>query len=241
MSANLTITSGNVEIARRRRSPIPGYLAKPEGTERAPAVLVVHELFGLNDNIRDITDRFAGAGYVALAVDLFSEGNRRVCMARVFTMGLIRPLNNGGLRVLRGSIRWLQRRPEVDPDRVGVIGFCMGGGFALALACVEDNIKAAAPFYGFNPRPRSAFAQSCPIVGSYPGEDRMTRGGAVKLEEALTRYGVPHDIKVYPGAQHSFFNDRIDAYNPEAADDSWDRTLAFFREHVGAPAASPSE
>jgi carboxymethylenebutenolidase len=230
------ITCANVDIGRPGRPPLPGYLAKPAGVDRAPAVLVIHEAGGLNDNIRDVADRFARAGYVALAVDLFANGNRALCMFRVMGAALLRPLDNAGLRALRASLEWLRRRPEVDPVRTGVIGFCMGGGFALALACVDDDVKAASIFYGGNPRPLTAVAEACPIVGSYPGSDRFTRGGAVKLEAALTRYDIPHNVKIYPGAKHSFFNDRGRAHHAEAAQDSWERTLAFFREHLSTAA-----
>jgi carboxymethylenebutenolidase len=173
---------------------------------------------------------------VALAVDLFADGNRVLCMLRVMGEALLRPLKSSGLRTLRTAVHYLERQPEVDGARIGVIGFCMGGGFALALACVEDDLGASASFYGGIPRPLSAVARACPIVGSYPGDDPFTRGGAVKLDAALTRFGVPHDIKNYPGARHSFFNDRGRAYHTEAAEDAWERTLAFFREHLGAAA-----
>jgi carboxymethylenebutenolidase len=234
MSEEQPITSGPVEVERPGKAPLPGYLAKPAAVGPAPGVLVIHEAYGLNENIREVADRFARAGYVALAVDLFADGNRALCMVRVMGGLFLRPLHNSGLRSLRAAIAWLRRRPEVDAAHLGVIGFCMGGGYALALACVEDELKAAAPFYGTNPRPLSAVARACPIVGSYPGNDPFTRGGAVKLEAALERYGVPHDLKTYAGAQHSFFNDRGRAYNAEGARDAWERTLAFFRTHLGA-------
>lgn len=238
MSDDRSITTETVEILRPHGAPLPGYLAKPDAVGRAPGVLVIHEAAGLNDNIRDIAGRFARAGYVALAVDLFADGNRVLCMLRVMGEALLRPLNNAGLRSLRDSVDWLQRRPEVDETRIGVIGFCMGGGFALALACVEGDIRAAASFYGSNPRPLSAVARACPIVGSYPGNDPFTRGGAVKLAGALARYGVAHDIKIYAGAQHSFFNDRWRTYHADAARDSWQRTLTFFHDHLDTAATT---
>jgi carboxymethylenebutenolidase len=237
MPSHLTITTEAIEVDRPNETPLPGYLAKPETARRSPGVLVIHEAAGLNNNIRDVTERFARAGYVTLAVDLFAGGNRALCMVRVMGEALIRPLKNAGLRSLRIAVDYLQSLPDVDEARVGVIGFCMGGGFALALACVEDDIRAAASFYGGNPRPLSAVAQACPIVGSYPAKDPFTRGGAVKLAAALRRYDVPHNIKIYAGAQHSFFNDRWRTYNARAAQDSWDRTLTFFQQHLGAAAA----
>jgi carboxymethylenebutenolidase len=234
-----SLTAEDIRITRRRGAPIPGYLAKPAAAGRAPGVLVIHEAYGLNDNIRDITERFARAGYVALAVDLFADGNRTLCMVRVMGEALLRPLGNSGLRVLRTSVAWPRRHPDVDGARTAVIGFCMGGGFALALARVDDGLRAAASFYGGNPRPLSAVARACPITGSYPGNDPFTRGGTVKLDAALSRYGVPHDIEIHPGARHSFCNDRGRAYHPDAARDAWERTLGWFHEYLDADAGAP--
>ena len=206
----------------------------------APAVVVIHEIFGLNDNIRHVATRFAEQGYAALAVDLFSGGNRRLCLLRVMGGMMLRPLHNSGLTDLRTSIEWLKKQPEVNPSSVGAIGFCMGGGYALALACVDDDVKAASVFYGMNPRPLSVLADACPIVGSYPEKD-FTRKAGLKLEEELTRRGVAHDIRIYPGTKHSFFNDERSGYDAAAAENAWVRTLAFFAKHLpgGGGQSSP--
>jgi carboxymethylenebutenolidase len=185
----------------------------------------------LNDNIRDVCQRFAGEGYVALAVDLFSNAARPLCMARIFYGILINPLRNGTVGELQAVVGALQDRPEVDARRVGVIGFCMGGTYALQLACVNGDLRAASVFYGNNPRPLKAVARACPIVGSYPERD-LTTGDGRALDAALERFGVPHDLKIYAGAGHSFFNDRGSSYHEHAAADSWVRTLAFFSEHL---------
>ena len=207
------------------------YLARPHGAGPFPAVVVIHEIFGLNDNIREVTRRFAEAGYLALAVDLFAGGNRAVCMIRV-TSGLLRnALDNNGIRELKAALTYLGAQPETDEARLGAIGFCMGGGFALTWACTDDRLKAIAPYYGTNPRPLDAVAQACPVVGSYPAKD-FTAGAARTLDAALERYAVPHDIKIYPDAKHSFFNDQGRNYDAVAATDSWERVLAFFTEHI---------
>ena len=232
--ATQTLTE-NVLVPRSGRSaePLAAYFARPAGEGPYPAVIVIHELYGLNDNIRGIARRFADAGYAALAVDLFSGGgNRRLCILRVMSALMVRPLKNKGLSDLRLSIDWLQQRPDVDADRIGAIGFCMGGGYALALACVESDLRASSAFYCFNPRPLSALRRACPIVGSYPGDDWSAKSGR-KLDAALDEYNVPHDIRIYPGAGHSFFNDTIEGHHPEAAANSWQRTLAFFSQHMG--------
>jgi carboxymethylenebutenolidase len=222
-----------LSIARPDQSarPMDAYVARPDGAGSYPGVLVIHEIFGLNDNIKDITRRFAEAGYVALAIDLFSNTNRPLCMLRVFSGIFLRPLRNGTLTEVQAALSALQRQPTVDSSRLGAIGFCMGGSYALQLACVDGNLQAASIFYGQNPRPLEAVARACPIVGSYPQRD-TTAGAARKLAQALDAYAVPHDIRIYPRTLHSFFNDHLPAYDAEAAADAWARTLTFFDKHL---------
>jgi carboxymethylenebutenolidase len=208
-----------------------GYLALPDAPGPHPGVVVIHEAYGLNDNIKDIAGRFAGQGYASLAVDLFSGRNRAICMTRYMTGMLIGSVDRYGISDLKAALTHLAAMPEVDPERIGAIGFCMGGGFAIAWACTDQRLKAIAPFYGANPRPLDAVKRSCPVVGSYPEKD-FTAGAGRALDRALDTTGIAHDIKIYPGAGHSFFNDRGRAYNKPAADDSWARVLGFFGEHL---------
>jgi carboxymethylenebutenolidase len=210
---------------------IEGYLARPDGEGPFPGVVIIHEIYGLNDNIRDIARRFANEGYVALAVDLFAGRNRAICMFRFMGQMLLKSLDNGSLNDLKEALTYLSTQPGVDKDRLGAIGFCMGGGFAIAWSCTDDRLKAIAPFYGANPRPLTAVARMCPVVGSYPGKDFTTSHGQ-KLDTALDQYNIPHDIKIYPNAQHSFFNDQGSRYDPAASQDSWQRVLTFFKEHL---------
>jgi len=210
------------------------YYARPEGNGPFPGVVVIHEAYGLNEQIRDVTRRFAHAGYAALAVDLFASGNRAVCMARVLSGMLFAPLNNSTLNELKAALSYLSTQPEVESERVGAIGFCMGGSFAIAWACTDDRLKAIAPFYAMNPRPLKAVARACPVVGSYPGNDFTASMGRT-LESTLEQYHIPHDIKVYPGAKHSFFNDQRGSYDAAASADAWERILTFFGERLSAP------
>jgi carboxymethylenebutenolidase len=220
-------------VPRRNGRPIQAYYAAPSDAGPHAGVVVIHEIHGLNQNIREIADRFAREGYAALAVDLFSTGSRPVCMARIMNGMLLRPLKNGVVDDLRAALHCLGSRPEVDASRLGAIGFCMGGSYALQLACADDSMKVASLFYGMNPRPLEAVARACPLVGSYPEKD-FTASAGRKLDSALDAYGVAHDVKVYAGAHHSFFNDRGGAHDAEAAADSWQRTLTFFQEHLAA-------
>jgi carboxymethylenebutenolidase len=211
---------------------LEGYLARPDGDGPFPGVVVIHEIFGLNENIRDIARRFADVGYVALGVDLFAGRNRAVCMFRFIGEQLFKPLDNNSIRELKTALTFLAEQPGVDNARLGAIGFCMGGSFAIAWACNDDRLKVIAPYYARNPRPLEAVARLCPVVGSYPSDDFTTADGQ-KLDVELDRYNIPHDIKIYPGAKHSFFNDKGRAYDAAAAQDSWQRVMTFFKEHIG--------
>lgn len=217
-----------------------GYLARPEGTGPFPGLVIIHEIFGINENIKDIARRFADEGYAALAVDLFAGRNRAVCMFRFMGQAMLNPLNNGSVQNLKDALTFLSEQQGVDAAHLGAVGYCMGGGFAIAWACQDNRLKAIAPYYGANPRPLEAVARMCPVVGSYPDKDFTTSAGQ-KLDAALTRYDVPHDIKIYPNTRHSFFNDQGPAYAEAAARDSWQRILNFFSEHIGASTVATKE
>ena len=212
---------------------LEGYLARPEGEGPFPAIVVIHEAYGLNENIKDISRRFADQGYIALAVDLFAGRNRTICMFRFMGYMLRSSLQNDAITDLKASLTFLSEQTGVDNARLGAVGYCMGGSFAIAWACTDDRLKAIAPYYAINPRPLEAVNRLCPVVGSYPGSDFTTPNGQ-KLDVELERNQVPHDIKIYPGAKHSFFNDTGRSYNEAAAQNSWERVLAFFGEHLGA-------
>src|SRR3712207_4410983 len=199
---------------------LEAYLARPEGEGPFPGVVAIHEALGLNDNIKDISQRFAGEGYVALAVDLFATRNRAVCMARIIGGTLRGSPDRFGVPDLKAALGVLAEQPSVDAQRLGAIGFCMGGGFAIAWACTDDRLRAVAPYYGTNPRPLSAVARSCPLVGSYPEKD-FTARSARKLEAELERHSVPHDVKIYAGARHSFLDRKSTRLNSSHANISY--------------------
>jgi carboxymethylenebutenolidase len=206
---------------------------------------VLHESFGLNDDIRRLAARFADAGYAGVAPDLYSHGNRIVCLSRVLV-----DMMRGGLAREIGDIHAareaLAARGEVDADRVAVAGFCQGGGFAL-IAATRPGFSAAAVNYGVAPAERDELDGICPVVGSYGAKDRWVgRGMAERLERHLSALGVPHEVKTYEEAGHSFFSEvdgwqgwlaRVPTgmavgYREEVAEDGWRRILAFFEEHV---------
>jgi carboxymethylenebutenolidase len=217
----------------------------PAGESPHPGVIVLHESFGLNDDIRRIAARFAEAGYAALAPDLYSHGTRIVCLSRV----MVDMLSGGVAREIadiHAARDALAARVEVDAQRIAVAGFCQGGGFAL-IAGTRPGFCAAAVNYGTVPANRSDLDGVCPVVAGYGGRDRLVgRKMAERLERHLSALGVPHDVKTYDGAGHSFFS-RVDGwqgwlarvptpmmvgYQEEAAEDGWRRMLSFFDQHV---------
>ena len=222
---------------------LTGEFVVPVGQGPWPGVVLVHEAFGINDVMRRQAERFARSGYLALMPDLFTEGGARKCLNQTF-----RELSAGTGRSFADieSARQLLIAREDCTGGVGVIGFCMGGGFALAAASV--GFGAASVNYGRLPKQLDeSIAGSCPIVASYGGADGSLKGAAQKLKDSLTRLGIEHDVKEYPGAGHSFLNDAESGPpalrflfkrilgagpNPEAAGDAWKRIDAFFADHL---------
>ncbi len=228
----MSLQSSTVSVPRANGNGVmESFFVKPEGAGPFPGLVVIHEIFGLNDNIRSIASQFAEEGYAALAVDLFANRNRAFCMLQAFHGMLFRPLNNPLLSDLQSTFAFLQNQPGVDANHIGAVGFCMGGGYALQMAVTTKGMKAASVFYGAVPKPLEAFARSCPIAGSYPDKDFTTQG-ARELDTLLDTYNIPHDIKVYENTQHSFFNHQRTPFEVEASKDAWQRMLSFFQEHL---------
>lgn len=211
-----------------------------QGADRA--VMVLHELFGLNDDIRRIADRFADNGYLAVAPDLYaSRGHRPLCILRV-----MRDLSRGGgqaLDQIESTRQWVVDR-GISPDRIGVSGFCLGGGFTV-LAAGQGNYAVAAPFYGDVPRSKRKVAGLCPTVASFGSEDGAFAHGAERLQAHLERLEQAHDVKTYEGVGHSFMSEQPRwarpfngmppmhvGYDEEAAEDAWKRVLGFFDTHL---------
>jgi carboxymethylenebutenolidase len=155
-----------------------------------------------------------------------------VCMFSLFWGMRTNALGHGGIRDLKAALDVLAKLPGVDPARLGAVGYCLGGGLAIGLACADQRLKAIAPYYGMNPNPIAAVERSCPVVGSYPEKDFTAKAGR-ELKAALDDCQIPNDIKIYAGARHSFFNDQSQAsYHADAALDSWERVKTFFKEYV---------
>lgn len=224
--------------------PLRGDLVRPEGDGPWPGMVMVHEGFGYDDVMRRQAERLAAMGYLTLAVDLFSAGGAARCMVSTFralTRGEGRPFAD-----IEAARQYLLESPDCIA-KIGVIGFCMGGSFALLTA--TRGFDASSVNYGMMPRDVSVLEGACPIVGSFGARDPM-RGVAGKLEQALTAAGVEHDVKEYPTAGHAFLNDapsgprllrplmRVAGMgpDPEAAADAWQRIDGFFAEHLATGA-----
>jgi carboxymethylenebutenolidase len=226
--------------------PLPGYLCEPAGTGPWPGVVAIHDALGMTADIRRIAERFAASGYLALAPALYRRGptaNRPRCV--VSTM---RSLSSGEGPAVDDIVA-ARDRLAADPrctGKIGVVGFCMGGGFCMLLA-PRGVFDVAAPNYGNWPKVRDALRRSCPMVASYGAKDRMLPGAAAELESLLTEGGVAHDVKEYPDVGHSFMNQFVTpgplgtivqkagfAYSERESEDAWRRILAFFGEHLAA-------
>jgi carboxymethylenebutenolidase len=211
------------------------------------AVILLHEAFGLNDDLRRIAARFADNGYVALAPDFVGRGAPKpICIARFFR-GLGEVGTGRPYRDLAAAREWLGARPEVDGERIGVAGFCVGGGFAILHASQAHDVQVIAPFYAHLPRNIDALRDICPVVASYGGRDRSLAGAGERLAAALSTFGIPHDVRTYDDAGHSFMNRRSGVigwigrvspmhagYVESAAEDAWRRMLDFFAVHLAA-------
>lgn len=208
-----------------------GYLIAPSGGGQHPAVVVLQEWWGLNDNIKALADRFAAEGFVALAPDLYGgRATSEPDEARKLAMSLDM---ERAVKDMVGAVNYLSGLPNTA--KIGVVGFCMGGSLALLLASKTPRIGAAVSFYGSRPLgEEDAREINCPILAFYGGRDQGIPPERIAANRELwTRHAIMHEIVVYPEAEHAFFNEtRPGIYDPEAAADAWQRTLAFLRTYL---------
>lgn len=234
-SSTVTSLAGEMVQYKSNDLMIPAYLSRAR-KKNAAAVLVIHEVFGLNDHIKSIADRIAREGYNALAPNLFVRvpeppptGSTDIAAIRKAASSI--PLE-AAIKDMQAGLDYLKTLKDVRA-RFASIGFCMGGGFSYQLATHTKDLAGAVIFYGRTPV-ELVPQVSCPLLASFGSLDQGIPPEKVKeFEDALKKAGKEADIKVYTGAKHGFFNDtRPEAYNAEAAQDAWQRTLRFFKERL---------
>ena len=219
--------------------PVEATVAHPDGRGPWPGVVVVHDMVSATSGgLPGIIGRVADAGHLAIAPNLYSRGGPIRCVTRVVRE--LRSLSGRAFDDVHASRDWLIADPRCN-GKVGILGFCMGGGFALVMA--THGFDAAAPFYPSFPADRydEILDGACPVVASFGRRDPVLPGAGPRLEKGLTDRRITHDVKIYDDTGHSFANPypaapllRIVgfAYDQASADDAWGRVFTFFDEHL---------
>ena len=229
--ARLTIGSASYDAGDAK---ITGYLARLKSGAKRPAVLVIHENRGLNPHIQDIARRLALEGFLAFAVDLLSplggtpadEDKARDMIATLKT--------EETAHRAAAAVPFLERHPE-STGKVGAVGFCWGGGGINRIAVLAPDLKAAVAYYGVQVPADQVPAIRAPLLLHYAGLDQRVNAGIAAYEAALKANDKRYTIYIYPDVNHAFNNDTSNRYDKQAADLAWSRTVAFFKDNLGAP------
>ena len=214
-----------------------GYLTRPVKAGKYPGVVLIHENRGLDDHIRDVARRFAKEGYVALTPDFLSrQGGTMKANPKGGGLPNIRELApwQGVAEDAEAGFRYLRVLPDVRTDRMGVVGFCWGGGMAFVTATQLRDVKAAVVYYGPSPNPMELVKDiRAPILAHYGEKDPGVNKGIPDTIEAMKKYNKVYEHRIYPGALHAFNNDtNPERYNAQAAKEAWSRTLDFLKKNL---------
>jgi len=213
--------------------PLRGYAARPKGAQgKLPGLIVIHEWWGLNDNIRAMTRRLAGEGYQALAVDLYGGTHADNPDAAMKLVNGVMQNPGSAQENVRHAAAWLQSK---GVGKLGVIGWCFGGGWSLGTTLLmPDKIDATVIYYGhLETDPAKLAPVKHPVIGFFGAEDKSIPVDSIRqFENTLKKQGTPVEIKIYDGAGHAFANPSGGNYRPEAAKDSWQRTTAFLSRNL---------
>ena len=210
-----------------------GYQAIPKGSGPFPVVLVCHENRGLTPYIQDVTRRLAKAGYAALAVDLLSRQGGSSALSADQVPGALGGTNpDQFVQDFLSGWHYLQKQSFAQADKVGMVGFCFGGGVTWLVATRMPELRAAVPYYGPLPPVADVPKIQAAVLAFYGGKDARINGGIPPVEEAMQKNGKIFEKVIYPDADHAFHNDTGTRYNPEAAQDAWKRTLGWFGRYL---------
>jgi carboxymethylenebutenolidase len=239
----MEITTTTIRL-RARDGEMKCHQAQPRGTGKFPAVMVIMEAFGLNDHIKDVTERIAAEGYTAIAPDLYFRESPNVVGYDQLEAAIVLMQKLDAEQVIadmQSVITHLKTQNFVNGDRLGITGFCMGGTIAFLAACrFPAEIKAAVPFYGGGIAGDSTSAAlnhagnlQAPILCLFGENDPYIPLSQVKqIEDTLRALGKLFEVKVYPGADHGFFCDERASYHPQAAKDAWEKITAWFEKYL---------
>ena len=220
-----------------KAGPVFGYLARPMKAGKYPGIIVIHENAGLSDHVRDVARRFAKDGYVALAPDFLSrQGGTAKANPKGGGLSNIRELApaQGVVEDAEAGMAYLRVLPDVRRDRMGVVGFCWGGGMAFLTATQARNLGAVVIYYGASPSPLDLVKNiQAPVLANYAEKDPNIDKGIPDTEAAMKKYNKVYDYKIYPGTLHAFNNDtNPERYNAQAAKEAWERTMEFFKKNL---------
>lgn len=214
---------------------ISAYQVRPAGDGPFPALIVIHENRGLTDHIKDVARRFAGQGYLTLAVDLLSRvGGKEKYPVEADAIEAVTELPaEGVVQDLQSAFEYLKTLSYVKPQNIGVIGYCWGGGNSLLMATRVNGLRTAVVYYGPNPSNIDSIANIAgPVLGIYGELDTRITVNVPQLAEAMKKHGKTFEYKIYPDAAHAFFNDTGTRYSAVAATDAWKVTLEFLERNL---------